>query len=49
MFEKINTNDKTLARHIKIKKRERSQINTIRNERQVTTDTIKKGRTEEQK
>ena len=38
-FEKISKIDKTLARHIK-KKRERSQINRIRNEKgEVTTDT----------
>ena len=38
-FEKINKNDKALARLIK-KKRERTQINTIRNEKgEVTTDT----------
>ena len=38
-FEKINTIDKPLRRHIK-KKRERTQINTIRNERgETTTDT----------
>ena len=36
-FEKINKIDKTLARHIK-KKREKSQINRIRNEKEVTTD-----------
>ena len=38
-FEKINKIDKPLARFIK-KKRERAQINKIRNEkREVTTDT----------
>ena len=38
-FEKINKIDKHLSRLIK-KKRERIQINTIRNERpQITTDT----------
>ena len=38
-FEKINKVDKTLARLIK-KKRERIQINKIRNEKgEVTTDT----------
>ena len=38
-FEKINKFDKPLARLIK-KKREETQINTIRNERgEVTTDT----------
>ena len=37
-FEKINKIDKTLARFIK-KKRERTQINKIRNEKEVTTDT----------
>ena len=38
-FEKINKIDKTLARLIK-KKRERAQINKIRNEKgKVTTDT----------
>ena len=38
-FEKINKIDKPLARLIK-KKRERTQINRIRNERgEVTTDT----------
>ena len=36
-FEKINKIDKPLARHIK-KKREKSQINRLRNEKQVTTD-----------
>ena len=39
-FEKINKTDKPLARLIK-KKRERTQINKIRNEKgEVTTDTI---------
>ena len=37
-FEKINKIDEPLARLIK-KKRERTQINKIRNEREVTTDT----------
>ena len=38
-FEKINTIDKPLARLIK-KKREKTQINRIRNEKgEVTTDT----------
>ena len=37
-FEKINKIDKPLTRLIK-KKRERNQINKIRNEREVTTDT----------
>ena len=37
-FEKINKIDKPLARLIK-KKREKTQINRIRNEREVTTDT----------
>ena len=38
-FEKINKIDKPLTRHAK-KKRERTQINKIRNERiEVTTDT----------
>ena len=36
--EKINNIDKPLARLIK-KKRERAQINKIRNEKEVTTDT----------
>ena len=39
-FEKLNKIDKHLARLIK-KKRERTQINKIRNEKgEVTTDTI---------
>ena len=39
-LEKINKMDKPLSRLIK-KKRERIQINTIRNERgEITTDTI---------
>ena len=43
-FEKINKIDKPLSRFIK-KKRERIQINTIRNERgEITTDTIEKQR-----
>ena len=37
-FEKINKIDKTRARCIK-KKREKAQINSIRNEKEVTTDT----------
>ena len=37
-FEKINKIDNTLARLIK-KKREKTQINRIRNENEVTTDT----------
>ena len=37
-FEKINKIDKPVARLIK-KKREKTQINRIRNETQVTTDT----------
>ena len=37
-FEKINKIDKTLARLIK-KKREKTQIKRIRNEKEVTTDT----------
>ena len=37
-FEKINKIDKPLARLIK-KKRERDQINKIRNAKGVTTDT----------
>ena len=36
-FEKINKIDKPLARVIK-KKREKTQINGIRNEKEVTTD-----------
>ena len=36
-FEKINKMDKPLARLIK-KKREKTQINKIRNEKEVTTD-----------
>ena len=40
-LEKINKIDKPLSRHIK-KKREKTQINTIRNERgETTTDTTK--------
>ena len=40
-FEKINTIDKPLARLI-TKKRERTQINKIRNEKgEITTDTEK--------
>ena len=37
-FEKINKIDKPLARLIK-RKREKTQINRIRNEKEVTTDT----------
>ena len=37
-FEKINKSDKPLTRFIK-EKRERTQINKIRNEREITTDT----------
>ena len=37
-FEKINKIDKPLTRLIK-KKREKTQINRIRNEKEVTTDT----------
>ena len=37
-FEKINKIDKPLARLIK-KRREKTQINGIRNEKEVTTDT----------
>ena len=38
-FEKINKIDKPLARLIKKKKREKNQINKIRNEKgEVTTD-----------
>ena len=39
LFEKINKIDKPLAKFIK-KKRENTQINKIRNERKITTDTI---------
>ena len=43
-FEKINKTDKPLSRLIK-KKRDRFQINTIRNERgEITTDTTKNTR-----
>ena len=38
LFEKINKIDKPLARLIK-KKREKTQISRIRNEKEVTTDT----------
>ena len=39
-FEKINKIDKPLRRLIKKKKRQTTQINTIRNERgEITTDT----------
>ena len=38
LFEKINKIDKPLARLIK-KKREKTQINRIRNEKEETTDT----------
>ena len=45
LFEKINKIDKPLSRLIK-KKRERLQINTIRNERgEITTDTTEIQRT----
>ena len=37
LFEKVNKIDKPLARLIK-KKREKAQINRIRNEKEVTTD-----------
>ena len=37
-FEKINKIDQPLARFLK-KKRERAQINKIKNEREVTIDT----------
>ena len=37
-FEKINKIEKPLARLIK-KKREKTQINRLRNEKEVTTDT----------
>ena len=37
-FEKINKIDKPLARLIR-KKKEKTQINRIRNEKEVTTDT----------
>ena len=37
-FEKINKIDKPLARLVK-KKRQKTQINRIRNEKEVTTDT----------
>ena len=44
-FENINKIDKTLSRLIK-KKRQRIQINTIRNERgEITTDTTELQRT----
>ena len=36
-FEKINKIDKPLARFIK-KKREKNQINKIRNEKEITTE-----------
>ena len=39
-FEKINKIDKPLARLIK-KKMEKTQINRIRNEKEITTDTAK--------
>ena len=43
-FEKINKIDKPLARLIK-KKRERTQINKIRNEKgEITTETTEIGR-----
>ena len=37
-FETINKIDKPLARLIKEKKRERTQISKIRNEKEITTD-----------
>ena len=37
-FEKIHKTDKPLARLIKKKKREKAQINKIRNEGEVTTN-----------
>ena len=43
-FEKINKIDKPLARFIK-KKREKTQINRIRNEKELTTDTAEIQRT----
>ena len=43
-FEKINKIDKPLARFI-MKKRERAQINKIRNEKEVTMDTTEIKRT----
>ena len=43
LFEKINKIDKPLTRLI-MKKRERTQINKIRNEREVITDTTEKQR-----
>ena len=39
-FEKINKIDKSLARLIK-KKREESQVNKIRNEKEITTNNVK--------
>ena len=41
LFEKIKNINKSLVRHTK-KKRETTQINKIRNQREVTTDTIEK-------
>ena len=43
-FEKVNKIDKPLSRIIK-KQRERTQINTIRNEKETTTDTTEIQRT----
>ena len=43
-FEKINKIDKPLSRLIK-KKMEKTQINRIRNEKEVTTDTAEVQRT----
>ena len=43
-FEKVNKIDKPLSRHIK-KKREKNQINKIRNEKgEATTDDVEKQR-----
>ena len=42
-FEKINKIDKPLARFIK-RKREKTQINRIRNEKEVTTDSAERQR-----
>ena len=39
-FEKINKIYKPLARLVKKKKREGTQVNEIRNEREVTSDTM---------
>ena len=40
-FEKINKIDKTLARLFKEKRKERTEINKIRNKKEVTMDTTK--------